>query len=207
MIKELKILIIHFVYSIALLTLFSCGNKDTKDELKNAYEISAKDDNDTLKISYFKVLRKIKVNHDYTQRIKVNNLNKIIDLNQMRIDLTRQKIELLNNNIENRKYLVELNDEKKAEYQADLEYGRNRLNKAEISIREYENEITILHQEIVLINARFNDSQEKNFELIEYVFSGDINGKSRIDTMSILFTPEHKFNFIKNDMYTDYKGE
>jgi hypothetical protein len=59
---------------------------------------------------------------------------------------------------------------------------------------------------IVLIQAEFK-SRKNNYEIIDYVFRGKINNKTRIDTMSILKDSEQNIKFVKNKMFTDYKGK
>jgi hypothetical protein len=186
--------------------MFSCQNKSLKTELKNVYTISAENEKDTLQIERFEILKKRTVDFDFIQNIRINNLKYLIELSRYKIKKLKVKDSLINRNINSRKRLIELNKSKKDEYLTQIEYDSQRLENTKLEIDKTENEITISHQKIVLMRAEFGQNQS-NYELIDYVFKGEINGTNRIDTMSILKVSEQNIKFIKDNMFSDYKGE
>ncbi|WP_282136244.1 hypothetical protein [Seonamhaeicola maritimus] len=195
----------NLIYILLLIIIFSCQNEDLKTELENVYTISAENEKDTLQIESFKILKKRTVDFDFIQNIRINNLKHVIELSRYKIKKLEVKDSLLNRNINNRKRLIELNEKKKVEYLTQIEYDTQRLENTKLEIDKTQNEITIAHQKIVLMRAEFGQNQDK-YELIDYVFKGEINGTTRIDTMSILKVSEQNVKFIKDNMFSDYKG-
>jgi len=194
------------IYFLLLITIFSCQKNSYKSELEKAYIVSAKDQNDSLFIEDFEILNNKIVDFDYSQKIKINSLNYVIELKILVIEKGKKTIRLLEKNIINRNKLIKLNESKKEQYLTEIEYDEQGLEKAKNDIKKIENEIAILHQEIVLIEAELGQNEDK-FELIDYVFKGKINNKKRIDTLSILKVSERNIKYIKNDMFSNYKGE
>ncbi|WP_434035500.1 hypothetical protein [Formosa sp. 4Alg 33] len=194
------------IYILLFITLFSCQNQGLRTELENAYEVSSKYQNDSLIIEEFEILNNETVDFDYTQKIKINSLNYVIELKKSVIEKDMENIRLLKKNILNRNKLIELNETKKEQYLTEIEYDEQRLEKSKNDIKKIEDEIAIISQKIVLTQAEFGQNKDK-FELINYVFKGEINDKKRIDTLSILKVSDNEIKFIKNNKFSNYKGE
>ncbi|WP_299611331.1 hypothetical protein [uncultured Aquimarina sp.] len=196
-----------YIYIFILsLSFLSCNSKLEK-ELEYIYTASAETENDTLQIDSFKILSTKKVDFSYFQNIGINNLKYVISLNQLIIEKEKQRITLLEKNIANRNKLIKLNKNKKNEYLIQIEYDQRRLEESKLKLdnAKYENNLT--HQKIVLIRAGVNQKKGNEFELVKFVFSGKINSKSRIDTMELMISKEFGNKFIKNNMFSDYKGK
>ena len=193
-------------YIFLLIILFACQSKGLKTELEYAYTISAKSEKDTLRIESFKILKKRTVDFDFVQNIKVNNLKHTIYLNKLIIESLKKNVVLYEKNISNRNRLINLNTEEKDQYLVQLEYDQQKVENSKFRIKKRQDEITITHQKIVLIQAGYGQNQNE-YELIDYIFKGEINGVNRIDSMSILKVSEKNLKFIKNNRFSDYKGK
>jgi hypothetical protein len=194
------------IYILFLIVFFSCQNKSLKTELKNAYTISAENEKDTLEIEKFEILKTENVDFEFVQRIRINNLKHMIYVDKLIIENCEKIIELKKHNILNRTKMIELDGKNKDKYLKQVEYDQQKLENNKIKIEEKENEIAITHQRIVLIQAEFKQNKNK-YEVIDYVFRGKINNVIRIDTMSILKNSENTIKFVKNKMFTDYRGK
>ena len=193
-------------YIFLLIILFACQSKGLKTELEYAYTISAKSEKDTLRIESFKILKKRTVDFDFVQNIRVNNLKHSIYLNRLIIESLKKNVVLYEKNISNRNRLINLNTEEKDQYLVQLEYDQQKVENTKFRIKKRQDEITITHQKIVLIQAEYGQNQNE-YELIDYIFKGEINGVNRIDSMSILKVSEKNLKFIKNNRFSDYKGK
>lgn len=186
--------------------MFACQSKGLKTELEYAYTISAKSEKDTLRIESFKILKKRTVDFDFVQNIRVNNLKHTIYLNRLIIESLKKNVVLYEKNISNRNRLINLNTEEKDQYLVQLEYDQQKVENSKFRIKKRQDEITITHQKIVLIQAEYGQNQNE-YELIDYIFKGEINGVNRIDSMSILKVSEKNLKFIKNNRFSNYKGK
>lgn len=193
-------------YIFLLIILFACQSKGLKTELEYAYTISAKSEKDTLRIESFKILKKRTVDFDFVQNIRVNNLKHTIYLNRLIIESLKKNVVLYEKNISNRNRLINLNTEEKDQYLVQLEYDQQKVENSKFRIKKRQDEITITHQKIVLIQAEYGQNQNE-YELIDYIFKGEINGVNRIDSMSILKVSEKNLKFIKNNRFSNYKGK
>lgn len=193
------------IYILLLITLLSCQEKGLKTELENIYTISAKNEKDTLQIESFEIINKKTVNYDYAQKIKINSINYLIELNNLILEKDKENIRLYEKNIINRNKLIQLNESKKEEYLSEIEYDQQKLEQTKNHVKKLENEITVFHQKIVLMKAEFGQNKDQ-FELIKYLFKGKINNEARVDTMSIIKIGENNYNFISKNMFSDYKG-
>jgi hypothetical protein len=196
----------NLIYIPLLIILFSCQNKSLKTELINAYKISAENEKDTLQIEKLEILKTQNVDFDYVQNIKINNLKYSINLNKKIIQNLKNNVLLYEKNISNRKKIIELDNKNKDKHLKELEYDKQKLESTKLNINKTENKIALTLQKIVLIRAEFGYDKRK-YELIDYVFKGKINIENRIDTMSILKDSERNIKFVKNNMFTDYKGK
>ena len=194
------------IYILFLITIFSCQNISLKAELENTYSISAENEKDTLLIESFKILKKRNIRFDYIQNIRINNLKNTISTNKLIIKNLEKIDSLYKHNIHNRNRLIELNSQKKDEYLKEIEYDQQKLANTKYQIKRREHENVLTHQKIVLIRAEF-EQNENEYEMFDYVFKGKINNEFRIDTMSVLKISEQNLKFIKNKMFTDYKGQ
>lgn len=191
---------------ILLFTIFSCSKKEIKTELKTIYKESAEFQKDILEIESFEILNTSIVDYDYFQNVKINNLNYSIDLNKMIIANCEENIRLLNKNTSRRNELIKLNPKDKQKYLKEIELDKQRLSKTKIDIEKNETRIALNHQQIVLINAELGQKKDIKFDLIEFVFKGEINNEKRVDTMSVLKSKEYYPKFIKNNRFTKYNG-
>ena len=194
------------IYILLLIILFSCQNKSLKSELINAYKISAENEKDTLQIENLEILKTQNIDFDYVQNIKINNLKYSINLNKKILQNLKNNTLLYKKNISNRKKIIELDNKNKDKYLKQLEYDKQKLESTKLNINKTENKIALTLQKIVLIRAEFGYDKRK-YELIDYVFKGKINIENRIDTMSILKDSERNIKFVKNNMFTNYKGK
>jgi len=195
-----------YIYIFILsISVFSC-NDNLQKELEQSYIIAAERENDTLQIDNFEIINTKKVDFDYVQNIRINNLKYIISINQLIVEKENQNIGLLKKNIANRNKLIELNKKKKDEYLIQIEYDQQRLKEAQLRLKNIEHKNALTHQKIVLIGFELNQKREKKFELVKFVFNGKINTENRIDTLELMISDEFKNKFIKNNMFTDYKG-
>jgi len=191
---------------IILLLFFSCNTREIKTELKEIYLESAEIQEDTLEIESFEILNITKVDFNFVKKIKINNLNYSIDLNKRIINNDRKSIVLLERNVDRRMKLIQLNPKDKKKYLTEIELDLQRVERSKTNIEKYETEITLTHQQIVLINAELGQNKKSEFDFIEYVFKGKINSEVRVDTMSLLISKEYLPKFIKNNIFTDYRG-
>jgi hypothetical protein len=174
--------------------------------LINAYKISAENEKDTLQIENLEILKTQNIDFDYVQNIKINNLKYSINLNKKILQNLKNNVLLYKKNISNRKKIIELDNKNKDKYLKQLEYDKQKLESTKLNINKTENKIALTLQKIVLIRAEFGYDKRK-YELIDYVFKGKINIENRIDTMSILKDSERNIKFVKNNMFTNYKGK
>ncbi len=196
----------NLIYILLLITLFSCQNNGLITELENAYSLSAESEKDSLLIENFEILKKRTVDFEFIRIVKINDLERKIELNKNIIENLEKYIGLYEKSISNRKRLIELNPIKKDKYLARIEYDQQELENSKVRKKKIEDEIAITSQEIVLVQAEELGRIQNNYELIDFVFKGEINGVKRIDTMSILKVSEDNMIFIKDNFSSDYNG-
>jgi len=197
----------YYIYCPLFFLFFSCKKDSTNTYLEKIYKTSAQNENDSLKIGGFNILRKKKVNHDYILKVQINNLKQMIDLYHSIIDKEKLRIDLSEKNINRGHRLIILNPKKKEKYLYDNQNNQQDINKSKLKIKEIEDKIAIIHQRIVLKKAENESNKRAEFELIEYVFTGKINDEKHMDTISVLKGYNNLFQFIKNGRFTNYKGE
>lgn len=190
---------------ILTLCIISCEEKEVSTEIKEIYLEFARRENDSIIIENISILNSKGVDKNFNRKIQINNLLYLIELSKENIETSEYIIKLLNVNIEKRQKLLEIDKEFEKKYLAETEYDLSKIEKEKLNIEQIEKNIALRSQEIVLLNAEFEDKPYDQYQLIKYIFKGEIEGEKRTDTLAILLHQGFEPKFVKNDKFINYQ--
>ena len=195
----------RILFTTLILFFTSCKKNEIEREIKDIYIEFSKRENHSIKIEEIEILETKNVTNDYYLKIQINSLNYAIELSKQNIVNSKKIIELLGENINERNKLIKINGEKKEKYKADNEYDESEIEREKLEIKNTENQIATIKHNIALKNTELNEKEDKENQLVEYIFKGEIFGNQRVDTLKLLFHIGNEPKFIKNDKFINYQ--